>query len=106
MEIGLARIAVAAALFSCATAAGSAGEPEQQAVQLHCETELDVPAGTCPCLSGKAAGMTEGQRQLLAAMLTNDDATATRLRSELPIQEVMQVGMFHVQQTPACAGGG
>jgi hypothetical protein len=90
----------------CAAAPALAGEAEQQAVLSHCETELDVPAGTCPCLAEKAAGMTEGQQELLAAMLTGDDARATRLRTELPLQEVMQVGMFHVQQTPVCASGG
>jgi hypothetical protein len=98
--------ALVAAIFGCTCSPVFAAEAEQQAVREHCETELNVPAGTCPCLATKAAEMNEGQQQLLAAMLTNDEATATRLRTQLPVDQVMQVGMFHVHQTPACAGGG
>ena len=82
-----------------------AGETELEAVRAQCEAEMTVPAGTCDCLKGKAADMTEGQQQLLAAMVTHDDAGAAPLRAQLSVQEQMQVATFHVHQVPACAGG-
>lgn len=92
---------VAAMLLSAALA----GEPEQQAVRTHCEADTNLPAGICDCLVGKAAEMTEDQQALLAAMATGDDAEAARLRGQLPPEQLMQVGMFYVNEPRICAGG-
>jgi hypothetical protein len=94
-----------AAIIGGGVSLAVAAEAEQQAVRNHCQTELNVPPGTCDCLAGKAAEMSEGQQQLLAATLAGDDARAASLRATLPVAEQMQVGLFHVHQTPACAGG-
>jgi hypothetical protein len=106
MRRRLLRHVLVSAIFGCVASAVFAAEAEQQAVRHHCETELNVPPATCPCLATKAAEMSEGQQQLLAALLTGDEATAAPLRAQLPVAEQMQVAMFHVHQTPACAGGG
>jgi hypothetical protein len=85
--------------------AARAGEAEQGAARAHCEAELVVPPGTCPCLAGKAAEMSEAQQALLAATVTGDEARAAELRATLPVEAIMQVGTFHLHQVPACAGG-
>ena len=82
-----------------------AGPAEQDAVRVHCESDLNVPPGTCDCLAGKTGEMSEGQQRLLAAMLTSDEATAAGLRAELAVQETVEVATFHLHQVPACAGG-
>jgi hypothetical protein len=105
MRKGLSCGVFVAMIIGGAMSLAVAAEAEQQVVREHCQTELNVPPGACDCLAGKAAEMSEGQQQLLAAILTGDDARAAPLRATLPVGEQMQVGMFHVQQTPACAGG-
>jgi len=94
-----------AAAMVLAGSTALAGEAEQQAVRAQCEAEMTVPAGVCDCLGGKAAELTEGQQQLLFAMVTHDDARAASLRGQLSVQETVQVATFHVHQVPACAGG-
>jgi hypothetical protein len=93
------------AALPLAAAPAFAGAAEQEAVRADCTANLNVPAGTCDCLAGKAANMTEGQQQLLAAMLTHDEPRATALRAQLPVQEQVQVATFHLHQVPACAAG-
>jgi hypothetical protein len=105
MMTRIVRSLFAAAMVLSGTSAFAA-EAEQQAVRAQCQAEMTVPAGTCDCLAGEAAELTEGQQQLLAATVTHDDAMAVSLRAQLSIQETMQVATFHVHQVPACAGGG
>ncbi|MGH6923284.1 MAG: hypothetical protein ACRED5_06045 [Propylenella sp.] len=105
MRKGLFCGVLVAAIIRGAVPLAVAAEAEQQAVRNHCQTELNVPPGACDCLAGKAAEMSEGQQQLLAAILSGDDARAASLRATLPVAEQMQAGLFHVHQTPACAGG-
>ena len=98
-------LSLLAAALPFAAAPALAGTVEQEAVRADCTANLNVPAGTCDCLAGKAAEMTEGQQQLLAATLAHDDARAAPLRAKLPVQEQMQVATFHLHQVPACAAG-
>jgi hypothetical protein len=101
-RITLPLLAVALPL---AAAPAWADTAEQDAVRDQCATDLNVPAGTCDCLAGKAAQMTEGQQQLLAATLAHDDSRAAPLRAQLSVQEQVQVATFHLHQVPACAAG-
>ena len=94
-----------AAALSFAVAPAFAGTVEQDAVRGDCTANLKVPAGTCDCLAGKAADMTEGQQQLLAAMLAHDEPRAAALRAQLPVDQQMKVATFHLHQVPACAAG-
>lgn len=99
-----------AATLLCLTYAATmsvalAGEAEQQAVRAHCEADTNLPGGICDCLVGKASEMTEDQQAVLAAMASGDDAEAARLRAALPPEQLMQVGMFYVNEPRNCAGG-
>lgn len=95
---------VAAAVIAIGAAAAAhpaaAGQAAADAILSHCQNELNVPEGTCPCLAERALALEDGQQSLLAAIVTGDDATAAQLRTQLPINQVMEVGMFHVNNTP------
>jgi hypothetical protein len=100
---GAAVLALGVALALAGPA--GAGQAEADAVLAHCRAELNVPPAVCPCLADKALALEEGQQALLAAIVSGNDATAAKLRTELPVAQVMEVGMFHVDNTPACAAG-
>ena len=87
-------------------AAGQSSAGPADTIENECNTQLNLPAGACACIGRKAvAELNDQQVEMFIAMITNDEATAARLRGEMPVNEMVQTAMFMQGAPQACAGG-
>lgn len=70
-----------------------------------CTASSNLSAATCACSAAKARSeLTPDGFSLLVATLEGDEAAAAKLRSKLPIDQVMKAGTFMTRGPAACAG--
>jgi len=70
-----------------------------------CEAGSNLSAAVCTCSAAKARlELTRDGFSLLVATLEGDETAAAKLRSKLPIDQVMKAGTFMTRGPAACAG--
>ncbi len=70
-----------------------------------CKENTTMGDAICDCLDEKAMDLTEDQQAFLKAALQQDDAETERLRGEMPVTDLMEVGMFIPNAATDCASG-
>lgn len=81
-----------AALVACGGEGGSAFVEDFVDA---CTANANMPDGVCECMAELAEEeISPDAQELLLAILQGDEDTAAELRSEIPIAEAMQAGMF------------
>lgn len=70
-----------------------------------CKQNMDVPEEICGCIGDEAQTtlMSDIERDMLIAILSDDQKTAKRLRDTLPVDGKMRVGMFMLTAPNNCA---
>jgi hypothetical protein len=70
-----------------------------------CTANSNLSEATCACSAAKARSeLTPDGFALLVATLEGNDAEAAKLRSSLPIDQIMKAGTFMTRGPAACAG--
>ena len=70
-----------------------------------CTASSNLSAAICECSAAKARSeLTPDGFSLLVATLEGNEPAAAKLRSKLPIDQVMKAGMFMTRGPAACAG--
>lgn len=83
------------------------GSAEQDRIAKSCEAQTNMGPALCRCVAGKAASeLSSGGFRFLLASVEGDDATAASLRTQLPVQEMMQAGTFMTRAPAQCAKEG
>ena len=97
---GLAGIALLASVARPAVADQGAVDT----LRAECAIQLNLGAGGCNCIAETAASeLSDAQQALVAAMVSQDQATAATVRSAMSVQEISEAAMFMVNTPKRCA---
>jgi hypothetical protein len=75
-------------------------------IEAECLAQLNMPPAACRCIGERAVSeLNANQVEMFIAMVTKDDATSARLRSQMPVNELTQTAMFMTSAPQRCMGG-
>jgi hypothetical protein len=103
-EVPLIRHALIPALLALA-GCGAGGGFQQEFVDA-CTASSNLGEPVCRCMAGKAeADLSSDERELLLAVLREDDARAAELRSRVGMEGAVRAGLF-MTHVAGCAVAG
>lgn len=96
-----------AALQACAVIQGAAASDRNDTDFIGaCVASSNLPEAVCACSAAKARSeLSPDGFSLLVATLEGDEAAAAKLRSNLPMDQIVKASTFMVRGPAACAGG-
>ena len=99
-----AALATLPVMLVAATPAMATGPAE--ILQAECGVQLGLPEEACECIGETAVeNLNETQLEMVGAMVKGDDAKATQLRLNMPLNEITEAAMFMTTAPQNCAGG-